>query len=67
MFNARYLVLTKQLVMLALTSEHLTVLVRHSTRDARVLIRNIPLINQQSIMPVARYNSQITSVLRFVC
>jgi hypothetical protein len=64
MFTARYLLLTKQLVMPALTSEHLTAFVRHSAGDAHVLIRNVPLITQQSIIPVAGYNSKTTSMLR---
>lgn len=64
MFSARNLVLTQQFVMLGLTSDHLTVFVRHTARDAHVHIGNVPLITQQSNIPVA---GQTNSTLRFKC
>jgi len=67
MFIARNLVLTQQFVMLALTSDHLTVFVCHAARDTQVLISHVPLVTQQSSIPVAGYNSQNTSRLRFKC
>jgi hypothetical protein len=67
MFNARNLVLTQQFVMLGLTSDHLTVFVRHTARDAHVHNGNVPLITQQSSIPVAGCNSQTNSMLRFKC
>jgi hypothetical protein len=67
MFNARNLVLTKQFVTLALTSDHLTVFVCYTARETHVLISNVPLVTQQSSIPVAGYNSQHISMLRFKC
>jgi hypothetical protein len=63
MFSARNLVLTQQFVKLALTSDHLTVFVCHTARDTQVLTSYVPLITQQSSMPVAGHNSQNTSML----
>ena len=67
MFTARKLVLTQQFVMLALTSDHLTVFVCHAARDTQVLISHVPLVTQQSSIHVAGYNSQNTNMLRFKC
>jgi hypothetical protein len=63
MFNGHNLVLTQQFVVLALTRDHLTVVACHTATDTQVRTSYVPLITQQSSIPVGGYNSQNTNML----